>query len=108
MINALATLPTSPPEQLGGTTPAILTGQSMVIAFMRTDTLTTDVSLIAWAPELKQWMVYPVDPVTLTGAGGTGVQRYVFPHTSSGLYFTFLKSVAGTAVFVDVVLGNAS
>ena len=53
-------------------------------------------------------MVYPVDPVTLTGAGGTGVQRYVFPHTSSGLYFTFLKSVAGTAVFVDVVLGNAS
>ena len=66
------------------------------------------VTCIAWSPGLQLWMTYPVDPLTLTGAGGTGIQRYVFPRTSNGLYFTFLQNnSSNTAVTVDVVLGDA-
>lgn len=108
MITALGSLPTSPPAQLGGTTPAVLTGQSMVVAFMVTSDATADVVCIAWSPGLKLWITYPVDPLTLTGPGGTGIQRYVFPRTSNGLYFTFLQNnSSNTAVTVDVVLGDA-
>lgn len=112
MITALTAFPTSPPSQLGGTTVAFQSGQSMVVSFFKiTAGGTTDVVLIAWSPGHQQWFQYPVDKVSLDLVfTPTGVQRYVLPHTSTGLYCTYYVLPAymgGTpTILVDTVLGD--
>lgn len=112
MITALTTFPTSPPVQLGGTTDAFRSGQSMSVSFFRmTAGGTTDVVLLAWSPGHQKWFQYPVDKVSLDLVfGPTAIQRYVLPHTSNGLYCTYYNLPAymgGTpTVLVDTVLGD--
>jgi len=112
MITAYTVFPTSPPQQLGGTTEAFATGQSMVVSFMTmTAGGSTDVVLIAWSPGHQKWFIYPVDKVSLDLVfGPNAIQRYVLPHGPNGLfcsYYNLPAYMGGTpTVLVDTVLGD--
>ncbi len=108
MFTALTSLPTSPPVQLGGTTPAFLNSNSVLLALARTQNFDAGLSLITWAEEHQAWIVYPVDELQLQLAvnNGFGAQRYVCANTPDPQYFSFYRSSGQGTITIQVKKGN--
>lgn len=90
---AHSTIPTSPPQQLGGTTTdCFLSGSEIVFASMLLSGPNSNVYMYSWDPDQATWFLFPVDPLALSVEtnGGKGMQRYVTGKDPQGAYFTFV------------------
>ena len=108
ILTAHTSLPVSAPVALGGTTPSLLVGSSMLLATMKVITATASCALIYWCEDLAVWVKYPVAAVALDPAidGGIQSQRYVTPRTPSGTHIAYLVTTGAGTVTVSSVLSN--
>lgn len=108
ILTAQTSLPVSAPTSLGGATPSLLCGSSMLLATMKVITSTASCALIYWCEDLQVWVKYPIAAVALdpTIDGGIQSQRYVTPKTPSGIYITYLVTTGTGTVTVSSVLSN--
>ena len=108
ILTAQTSLPVSAPVSLGGTTPSLLCGSSMLLATMKVITATASCALIYWNVDFGIWVKYPIAAVALDPAvdDGTQTQRYVMPKTPDGIYITYLVTTGTGVVRVSSILAN--
>ncbi len=108
ILTAHTSLPVSAPVALGGTTPSLLVGSSMLLATMKVITTTASCTLIYWNEDFGIWVKYPVAVVALDPAIDSGIQsqRYVTPRTPSGIHIAYLVTTGAGTVTVSSVLSN--
>ena len=108
ILTALTSLPVSAPTSLGGTTPTLLCGSSMLLSTMKVITSTASCTLIYWNVDFGIWVKYPLTAVSLDPAIDAGIQsqRYVMPKTPDGLYIAYLVTTGTGVVTVSSILAN--
>ena len=108
ILTAQTSLPVSAPVSLGGTTPSLLCGSSMLLATMKVITATASCTLIYWNEDFGIWVKYPVADVALDPAIDSGIQsqRYVTPRTPSGIHIAYLVTTGAGTVTVSSILAN--
>lgn len=108
ILTALTSLPVSAPTSLGGTTPSLLCGSSMLLSTMKVITATASCTLIYWNVDFGIWVKYPLAAVALDPLVDSGIQsqRYVMPKTPDGLYIAYLVTTGTGVVTVSSILAN--
>ena len=108
ILTAQTSLPVSAPVSLGGTTPSLLCGSSMLLATMKVITSTASCALIYWNVDFGIWVKYPSAAVALDPAVDDGIQTqsYVMPKTPDGIYIAYLATTIDGTVTVSSILAN--
>ena len=108
ILTAQTSLPVSAPTSLGGATPSLLCGSSMLLSTMKVITATASCTLIYWNVDFGIWVKYPLTAVSLDPAIDAGIQsqRYVMPKTPDGIYIAYLVTTGTGVVTVSSILAN--